>query len=389
MLATIPENHEMSELRQRLQTGSPPAATAVEEDSSPETSPTLTPTSIAETRREAAENSGLLSIVKAMSYSLLTFVKSTSSPRLTPEEDQELNKSRGFDKLNYEKVDDYPEGYPQLAAFANSCDTFANVRRFGRLSYRLLAHLQNDLIDMEKVLDKLDKKDAADNTMEKRLRGYENYNGWDDEQRKLVSKISTAYSQYADIVLKDAGLRALGKCPPRNAKALFTWVWDEKPLAIGAGKSDFIFYPDDLVSLAGQSQHDRPFENFIESFLDSYPLPWIKRFLQHDTETCRKTDDEYVHLYSVDKLKIAANILEVSVAVILLLIPVFLLFLVPMGKPMMATIASLFVLLFSVVVSSLTGAKVQEVFFGSAAYAAVITMFLGNLNSNSSSTGTS
>jgi len=91
----------------------------------------------------------------------------------------------------------------------------------------------------------------------------------------------------------------------------------------------------------------------------------------------------------VDKLKIAANILEVSVAVILLLIPVFLLFLVPMGKPMMATIASLFVLLFSVVVSSLTGAKVQEVFFGSAAYAAVITMFLGNLNSNSSSTGTS
>jgi hypothetical protein len=49
---------------------------------------------------------------------------------------------------------------------------------------------------MEKVLDKLDKKDAADNTMEKRLRGYENYNGWDDEQRKLVSKISTAYSQY-------------------------------------------------------------------------------------------------------------------------------------------------------------------------------------------------
>ena len=93
-------------------------------------------------------------------------------------------------------VDDYPEGYPQLAAFANSCDTFANVRRFGRLSYRLLAHLQNDLIDMEKVLDKLDKKDATDNTMKERLRGYENYNGWDDEQRKLVSKISTAYSQY-------------------------------------------------------------------------------------------------------------------------------------------------------------------------------------------------
>jgi hypothetical protein len=93
-------------------------------------------------------------------------------------------------------VDDYPKGYPQLAAFANSSDTFANVRRFGRLSYRLLAHLQNDLTDMEKTLDELDKKDAKDKTMAKRLRGYEKFSGWDEEQRKLVSKISETYSQY-------------------------------------------------------------------------------------------------------------------------------------------------------------------------------------------------
>ncbi len=93
-------------------------------------------------------------------------------------------------------VDDFPKGYPQLAAFANSCDTFANVRRFGRLSYRILAHLQNDLTDMEKTLDELDNKDAKDKKMEKRLRGYENFAGWDEEQRKLISKISATYSQY-------------------------------------------------------------------------------------------------------------------------------------------------------------------------------------------------
>ena len=98
-------------------------------------------------------------------------------------------------------VDDYPKGYPQLACFANSDDNFANVRRFGRLSYRILAHLQNDLTEMEKMLDELDKKDAADKIMGKRLRGYENYPGWNDEQRKLVSKITATYSQYGMIVL--------------------------------------------------------------------------------------------------------------------------------------------------------------------------------------------
>ena len=89
--------------------------------------------------------------------------------------------------------------------------------------------------------------------------------------------------------------------------------------------------------------------------------------MEHDTETRRRTDDEYVHHYSPGKLKILADILEVSLAMILLLIPIFLLLLVPMGKPVMAVVASLFVILFSVVVSTLTGAKVQEVFFGSAA----------------------
>jgi hypothetical protein len=69
----------------------------------------------------------------------------------------------------------------------------------------------------------------------------------------------------------------------------------------------------------------------------------------------------------MNRLKIVANILEVSVAMIMLLIPVYLLFLVEMSKNMMATVASIFVFLFTVVVSSVTGAKVQEVFFGSAA----------------------
>jgi len=52
VLATLPENHEMSELRQRLQTGNSPTAGALGEDSSPDTSPTLTPSSTVEARGE-------------------------------------------------------------------------------------------------------------------------------------------------------------------------------------------------------------------------------------------------------------------------------------------------------------------------------------------------
>jgi hypothetical protein len=88
--------------------------------------------------------------------------------------------------------------------------------------------------------------------------------------------------------------------------------------------------------------------------------------LQDDRDR-QKTDDKFVRIFSKNRLKIAANILEVSVAMIMLLIPVYLLFLVEMSKHMMAIVASIFVFLFTVMISTVTGAKVQEVFFGSAA----------------------
>lgn len=95
-------------------------------------------------------------------------------------------------------MDDYPEGYPQSAAFVNSDDTFANVRRFGRVSSRLLLHLQNELTALEKQLDDLDKEDAADEIMEKRLRGFEHFPGWNADQTDLITKIHAKYSQYGE-----------------------------------------------------------------------------------------------------------------------------------------------------------------------------------------------
>jgi hypothetical protein len=53
VLALLPETNEMSELRQRLQPGSLPATRALDDESSPETSPNLTPTSSAEAHEQA------------------------------------------------------------------------------------------------------------------------------------------------------------------------------------------------------------------------------------------------------------------------------------------------------------------------------------------------
>ena len=53
-------------------------------------------------------------------------------------------------------VEDYPHGYPRLAAFMNSNNNFTMFRRFGTLHIRNLLHLQAELSVLEQKLKDLD-----------------------------------------------------------------------------------------------------------------------------------------------------------------------------------------------------------------------------------------
>jgi hypothetical protein len=70
----------------------------------------------------------------------------------------------------------------------------------------------------------------------------------------------------ADIALKDAQFRALGKLPQRNYESSYNWVWNRKPF--GPGRYEYIFHQDDFVSLAGRSENEYEIVNFVESLLD-------------------------------------------------------------------------------------------------------------------------
>ena len=82
----------------------------------------------------------------------------------------------------------------------------------------------------------------------------------------------------------------------------------------------------------------------------------------------RKTVDPRIHHFSSSRLAMFANAITVFLAVGGLSIPVFLLFLVPMARGLMACLALGFVLAFSVTMSVVTGARVQDVLVGTAAW---------------------
>lgn len=76
--------------------------------------------------------------------------------------------------------------------------------------------------------------------------------------------------------------------------------------------------------------------------------------------------DKAVDYYSSSRIKSVVRVFSVCIAVGILLVPVYLLFLVPMARGVMAITASAFLVLFAGIMTFMTGAKLDFVFVGTA-----------------------
>lgn len=94
-------------------------------------------------------------------------------------------------------VEDHPEGYPQLAAFANSDDNFLMCRRFGFLHSRVLFYRQDELSELEKDLIRMDKMDKIENPLLLKSRKLDDEDNDPQFSRKvLINKIDEKLKDY-------------------------------------------------------------------------------------------------------------------------------------------------------------------------------------------------
>jgi len=101
------------------------------------------------------------------------------------------------------KVDDYPQGYPRLAALLNSDPNFPVYRRFGTLHHRVILHRQQELTKLERRLNELDKKDANDHPH--RLQSLQ----WDHDDGVALNQESSEREQLIDEI--DERLKHYGR----------------------------------------------------------------------------------------------------------------------------------------------------------------------------------
>ena len=91
-------------------------------------------------------------------------------------------------------MDNFPRGYPNLAAFTDSDDSFMIYRRFGYLQSRILLEKQDELRSLEQQLDELDASEmhnAPNNLFVREHQG--------EVRKKLLENIELVFGNYGTL----------------------------------------------------------------------------------------------------------------------------------------------------------------------------------------------
>ncbi|KAL8769160.1 MAG: hypothetical protein Q9209_004794 [Squamulea sp. 1 TL-2023] len=278
-------------------------------------------------------------------------------------------------------LDHYIVGYPKVAAFANADPSFLIYRKFGWLHNRLLLYLQDELATLEIKLDKLDQRTFVHEN-DKKLKSRRQDFGSPSLRRNVVKQIAEKLKEYDEHLLRFQKVQAMRRPTIRNQTSLYNFIFNTGSLV--ESESRWIREGVDLAAVAREEEHGW-FNGFLEDTL--------KKISRKATQTIFRTKEqkivtgqENVSLISPYRLDIFLRVVLTILAPVLLLVPVVILFeLQPAdatqvhrkGGFQILTIF-FFTVLFSGACSVVTKARRQEVFSASAAYCAVLVVFLGS-----------
>lgn len=273
-------------------------------------------------------------------------------------------------------LDKHPEGYARIGAYINSDDNSALHRRFGDLHARALLYKEVELTDLEVKLANLDKTDSEkpDTKWRNNFSIHTDDGQGNEIRRDLMKKIVQKLQEYDDLLLRDRNVRLLRRPSPRTLSNFRHYIHLSNQ--IGREDQRYIKYANDFVSV----------EEYEESWLDDrlhrfmgHCKKGILRYIFVSRADQAKTENPYIHYYSESRLGVFIKVIIAVVSIALLMIPVYVFLSVKLSTKVMASITLLFTFLFAAAVSVFTSARRQDVFGYTAAYCAVLVVFIGNI----------
>ncbi|KAI9690365.1 MAG: hypothetical protein M1822_009327 [Bathelium mastoideum] len=303
-----------------------------------------------------------------------------------------FNPFRRGDQVNetiVRQLEDCPDGYPRLAAFLSSDQNFTLYRGFSYLHSRVLLHLQEEVSALERELDERDKEDEADgNSARLRCIEQDKVDARDEEEERprheIIADIRKKLVEYDEVLIKAREMVSFQRPADRDYRSVRTWLFNTRPIV--DEEEAFIRCKEDIVTL----RHGREcagFDGLVESVLKRMNCR-LTRLIFCTRELRHKTKDKHVYYFSPGRVDTLVGLIITIVIFVLLILPVVAMYrLTSFGNGNQRStfqaigVLIVFTLLFSGAMAALTKARRHELFAASAAYCAVLVVFISNFSS--------
>ncbi|CAN9107213.1 unnamed protein product [Alternaria alternata] len=266
-------------------------------------------------------------------------------------------------------LENYPEGYPRQAAFQSKLQDELRCLEKGLTDM--------DLIDYENGNEKPLRSRSGDLVQAKRAKTT-------SKRAHIINEIRCKLVNYDEILSKARDLNAFQRPSKRDYRNFRTWFYNVKPLT-NDSEEEFIMRKEDLVSL----RHGREwsgFDGFVESCLRRVHCRLTQKMFA-TKELREKTSDKCTFYYSQSRIERLVGLIITVMIFVLLVLPVVAMYQLTSVGDRNSTfdavgILVVFTLLFSAAMSLVTKAKRHELFGASAAYCAVLVVFISNFNND-------
>ncbi|KKZ62127.1 hypothetical protein EMCG_03371 [[Emmonsia] crescens] len=280
------------------------------------------------------------------------------------------------------------DGYPALASWIGEDPDQATFifRKFTRLSARNLLHLQAQVYELEKQLDDLDKETALgqDVLLKMSARQWESFAKYSEqpgpvqERMKLVSQITVKLKEYHEALILQSNIASLESPDTGLLKIFRRWLRREKQggvdSVIGGKARNMLGISADLIALKTPPEQDM-----------------LSRILQNHWPLegkPRRGRDDGTRYYRLRHISRAVAVISTLIVIVDLVGAIVSLYYIRKPEARLGLIAA-FTIVFGLSLRFASNAKRAEIFGASAAYAAVLVVFVsGDLGGSSTKVST-
>ncbi|KAM0798784.1 hypothetical protein BDR22DRAFT_808348 [Usnea florida] len=253
-------------------------------------------------------------------------------------------------------------GYQSFSRFVASDNDLFILRRFGALSAQVILALQDELSCLEHDLEVIEKRQREEDAPDVHNGSFRQETQLD--RRKLLLDARPLLRQYNDLVLQHSQLKTRPPVPKKDVSSLETW-FNNKGNAILEAETEYIKHPSDLFSVAPKTKSP------LRALLGNSSL----RFgLFKKDESAAAYSDENVHYSSDEKIDHFIASFIMILGLIMLIAPLWILAF--LGLVQRLGVISAFIGLFVALMYIATLAKPLEILGATAAYSAVLVVFL-------------